>query len=126
MGNSHRIKCPPPCTDIAKIQVDPVEIPELPEVIDESFSNSIYTRNNIIEDSFSDHSSNQQSSDLVIKICMEFTNDYYNMPKKIRMDLEKSEHMLRKQVSDAMLSGILNNHIEISEIPDNSSDSYSC
>lgn len=126
MGNSHRVKCPPPCTNIAKIHVDPAEIPKLPNDIDESFINSIYTRNVLIGDSFLDHSSNRQSSDLEIKASMEFTNDYYSMQKKNHMDLEKSEHVIKIQFSNSMLYDILNSHIEISEVPDNSSDSDSC
>lgn len=126
MGNSHRVNCSPSCTSIAKIQVDPAEIPELPYSIDESFINSIYTRKNVIEDSFLEHSSNQQSFDLKTKINMKLTNDYYNMSKKIHMDLEESEHVIREQFSNSILSNILNNHIEISEVPDNSSDSDSC
>ncbi|OMJ67527.1 hypothetical protein SteCoe_35274 [Stentor coeruleus] len=125
MGNSQRIKCSGPSVDIPNNPSVPLEIPELSDIIDFSVipSNKIETHDKLLEDSFSDHSSNQQSSDLAIRNCFKNMNDVWSMPKKLRNDLDKNAYLLGIEVSEAVYQGIMSNQIEDSEIPEDSSDS---
>lgn len=125
MGNSQRIKCSGPSVDIPNNPSVQLEVPELSDIIDFSVipSNKIETHNKLFDDSFSDHSSNQQSSDLAIRNCFENINDFCNMPNKLSNDLDKKAYLLSKEVSEAVYRGIMNNQIEDSYMPDDSSDS---
>lgn len=123
MGNSQKAKGQAMTADIIKYSEESVEDNKLSESIEvsEMPNNTIDTHNKLNEDSFSEHSSNQQSSDL--GNCFKNGNFIGDISSKFLFDVEKNATVLRKDVLNSIYYGIVDGAMEGIEIPEDCSDS---